>query len=284
MADMPPDLYAEDTVAPVVTRVAIPKRTVQKREMPTDLYGAWPDSGGEAQSEEAPAPNLDSVVAPTPQTLPAEGGVAAFVRAAVPKIIPGLMGLVGSIAGGTVGAFGGPAAPVTIPAGAIAVGIAAESQGEKVNKWLAERLFTPEHIAAYNAQNEANAAERPLTAAAGEMVGGVASMFAGGGTAKAIPKLVRAARLSEEAIKAGKTVAEAKQVYDKAAGGARVGGALLETGVAGAVMTGGDEAQNPDATLYSTIKAAIRGGVTMAPLAFLPHSEAILKEVGFKVP
>ena len=265
-----------DPVSPSpVTRKPLAKRTPAAPV--SDVYDF---------TQDAQAPTDEAAAAPAPVSsgLAPEGAVKSFARAAIPKIIPGLMGFGGAVAGGAAGALVPGAEPVTIPAGAIAGGIAAESQGGKVNKWLSERLFTPDHIASYNAQLEANAAARPLTTAAGEMAGGVGSMFAGGGTAKAIPKLVRAAKLSEEAIAAGKTAAEAKQVYDKAAGGAKVGGALLESGVAGAVMTGGSAAQNPDATLYSTTKAAVQGGVTMAPLAFVPHAKSILGAVGWRAP
>jgi hypothetical protein len=255
--------------------------------------GLWDDqeqapqqSSGGLWDDEQPA-TLAPEQQPAEPTGPApEGILPTMLRAAVPKIIPGLMGLGGAVAGGAAGAFGGPAAPVTIPLGAVAGGIAAESQGGKVNKWVASKLFAPDTIAEYNAQLEANAKAHELAAGAGEMVGGVGSMFAGGGVAaKALPKLVQAGKIANEARLAGKTAAETQAAYKKAAGASLMGGKLLDNAISGAVMVGGGDArENPDATLWSTTKAAIQGGVTMAPLAFVPHAKSVMGAIGWRAP
>lgn len=163
------------------------------------------------------------------QALPDESAATAGFKSAAynaPRTALGFAGAaLGAKGGGALGALGGPAAPVTVPGGAISGALAGSAVGSKLGEFLQDAAY-PED---WKLAQEARAARHPTATFAAD-VGSSALLM------RPSPKMLSTVlRSPAEFIRAGGQVSPATRA------------ALLETGLGGAIEAGSTLAQGGSA-------------------------------------
>lgn len=248
-----------------------------------------PDTGKTSPSENTPdTQGLPSTVAsqgasptstPPAEASPAipgmepEGALASGMRAALTGVVPAigaaLGGRVGTVASGLAGAESGPAdIPIAIAGGLIAAGA-----GAALGKKAQDHLMGGEWTAHNQAQLDANMAAHPIASKIGAFIPAVVSMIGGAG-----PQIEKAAAgYLERIAQSGATPTFIQKAI----------AALPENMVIGARMGTAASSENladGKGSATDLINEAVKGAVTMGPVAFVPGASTLLGAAMGKAP
>ena len=194
---------------------------------------------------------------------PAEGMLKSGLRAALTDLVPSLGTMAGGIGGGVAaGVAGLELGPFDLPvaiAGSLAGGTAGGKAFGKAQEWALKNIYGEDGYQKLQDQMESDRRAHEMVTGIGSMIGGIPAMFSGKGVAgavgKTLPKLGKASPLAANIV------------------------AKLAEGTTGfATMDASGAAQRGEG-MTDIAKAAGKGAVTGAALAYVPHAKGLLMSI-----
>jgi hypothetical protein len=213
-----------------------------------------------------------------------ESALKTFGREFVTHIAPASVGAVSSVGGAALGV---PAGPAGVVAGDIAAGIAGEAAGTKLQR----SLFSPEQLAAMDAQEAINAQEHPFASQMGTLLGEVPMMLTGAFFAK---KLAMAGIKGAGKAATEEAVKEATgKLGSKLTTSATTFGTMGGAGAASEMVKQNESTPEGERIGYGdiaseTIKGGVGGlaigGASEALGKFIPAAKTYLGGIGIRAP
>lgn len=252
------------------TQISAPPETPEPSATPPDTQGLPSTVASQGASPTSTPPAEASPAIPGMEP---EGALASGVRQALTGVFPAigaaLGGRVGTLASGLAGAESGPA---DIPI-AIAGGLVAAGAGAALGKKAQDHLMGGEWTAHNQAQLDANMAAHPIASKIGAFIPAVVSMLGGAG-----PQIEKAAAgYLERIAQSGATPTFIQKAI----------AALPENMVIGARMGTAAASENlaeGKGSATDLINEAVKGAVTMGPVAFVPGASTLLGAALGKAP
>lgn len=271
------ELDSSPTPATISAGHGAPGEPATGSSLPLETPGSEPGT----TASQAESPDVLPTKAPT-----AESALGSLLRPIATGIVPAagtaLGGIGGATLAGTAGLPSGPGAIAAAIAGDIAGGAAGGAIAEKAQNAVMGGVMGGEWTKENEAQMAANMAAHPIAAKIGAFVPAIISMLGGGGG-----KVLKTAG-EDLAGAVGKWLGHtAERTATNPAYLTKAIAALPESMTIGARMGAGAASQNAAGGRgdYSDILGeAVKGAVTMGPVAFVPAAGTILGGVFGKAP